>query len=134
MANVRTLEDLETEEPEEHDWGEGQVLDTSKIFDDNTELDFPRSDVIENEDLIGTPGYGNDDFDDWEQEDVRRRLKRLSKKDREDLKKRVTYTKKRILTKLIDKKLNKGEKVPYPINFTRTLLFVTIQKQNNLMD
>ena len=99
MAQAHTLEDLQTEQQEGHDRGEGHVLDDS-IFDETTAFDFPRSDVLE-----------------WQSEDLKRRLGRLSAKGRTALKRKVTEPKKKILTNLLKGKFNKGKKgtLPYQI-------------------
>ena len=65
------------------------------MFDENTMFDFPRSDVFETEAQIGTPGFGDGDFDEWATEDVSERLKRLSEGERTALRRRITHTKKK---------------------------------------
>ena len=71
MSNVHTVEDVDLGEQEEHEWGEGQVL--GDLFDEDTTFDFPRSDVFEMEAQIGTPRFGDGDFDTWATEDVSKR-------------------------------------------------------------
>ena len=122
------------DEMEEHEQNEeGQALDVSTIFDNDTAFDFPRANVVENEDLVGTPGYGDGDLDDWESEDIDQRLKRLSQKERTALKSRITYTKKKILTKLTGQVVNKNGKgtLSYKLYEDITLRYDPETKQPN---
>ena len=114
------FEEQDGQQEAQQDQLDADCLDVSGLFDMDTETDFPRSDMLEKEEQIGKPGFGDGDFDDWATEDIQRRIRGLSDRESTALRKRVTHTKKKILTALTGRVLNKGKKVPYPLTFTTT--------------
>ena len=118
MAGIEEgqIDNEEQEQQQQQEYLNADGVDVSGILDDGTEFDVPRSDVIENEHLIGTPGFGDGDLDEWRSEEIQRRLERLGDREMTALKKRVTYTKKKILTKLTGQVLNKGKSGTLPFN------------------
>ena len=110
------FEEQDGQQEAQQDQLDADWLDVSGLFDMDTETDFPRSDMLEKEQQIGTPSFGDGDFDDWAMKDIQRRIRGLSDRERTALRKRVTHTKKKILTALTGRVFNKGKKGTLPSN------------------
>ena len=93
-------------------------------------LNFPDSELVRNEYESTKDKLDDYELEDWQTESVRRRLQRIGKEQRRIMNAKITNTKKKIVTSITRRTLNKGRKGTIPFDLYENMA-IRYDKETN---